>query len=250
MLQTWNKFCFTNGYIEVAVSLPGTPSVSGFWPAAWTMGNLGRAGYGASTEGLWPYSYEACDVGTLPNQTMPGQTPLMKPDGSMALSYQPGQRLSACSCPGSDHPGPHYNTPRNAPEIDILEATVEAGQGIASQSYQLAPYNADYAFNNASPAVIIEDPASTRLNTYTGAEYQQALSALAEFDSTAYGGSKFNTYAYEYHSGATDGYITWAINGKKTFTLNAGALDGDQRSGISNRVVSEEPMVSRPTTTR
>lgn len=33
MLQGWNKFCFTNGYVEVSVSLPGTPGVSGFWPA-------------------------------------------------------------------------------------------------------------------------------------------------------------------------------------------------------------------------
>lgn len=55
------------------------------------MGNLGRAGFGASLEGLvsssfevqeesfgrlllqWPYSYDSCDVGTLPNQTYPGQ---------------------------------------------------------------------------------------------------------------------------------------------------------------------------------
>jgi len=68
---------------------------SGFWPAIWTMGNLGRAGYGASLEGTvcvfinelplnlvntncqWPYSYDSCDVGTLPNQTYPGtQTPI------------------------------------------------------------------------------------------------------------------------------------------------------------------------------
>lgn len=33
------------------------------------MGNLGRAGYGASVEGLWPYTYDSCDVGTLANQT-------------------------------------------------------------------------------------------------------------------------------------------------------------------------------------
>lgn len=33
------------------------------------MGNLGRAGYGASVDGMWPYSYDTCDVGTLPNQT-------------------------------------------------------------------------------------------------------------------------------------------------------------------------------------
>lgn len=59
MLQSWNQFCFTGGYIEVAVNLPGRPDVSGFWPGAWTMGNLGRAGYGASNEGTWPYSYDA-----------------------------------------------------------------------------------------------------------------------------------------------------------------------------------------------
>jgi beta-glucanase (GH16 family) len=47
-----NKFCFTGGYIEAAVQLPGPNNVIGMWPAIWTMGNLGRAGYGASLEGL------------------------------------------------------------------------------------------------------------------------------------------------------------------------------------------------------
>lgn len=35
------------------------------------MGNLGRANYGATTQGTWPYAYSACDVGTLRNQTTP-----------------------------------------------------------------------------------------------------------------------------------------------------------------------------------
>lgn len=52
MLTSWNKWCFTTGYVEVSVSLPGNGETPGFWPAAWTMGNLGRAGYGATTEGL------------------------------------------------------------------------------------------------------------------------------------------------------------------------------------------------------
>lgn len=39
---------------------------------SWAMGNLGRAGFGASLEGMWPYTYDSCDVGTLPNQTWPG----------------------------------------------------------------------------------------------------------------------------------------------------------------------------------
>jgi beta-glucanase (GH16 family) len=52
IVSTWNKFCFTGGLVEVAVTLPGSPTIPGFWPAVWTMGNLGRVGYGASTDGL------------------------------------------------------------------------------------------------------------------------------------------------------------------------------------------------------
>lgn len=40
---------------------------------SWAMGNLGRAGYGASLDGTWPYTYDSCDVGTLKNQTLNGQ---------------------------------------------------------------------------------------------------------------------------------------------------------------------------------
>lgn len=51
MMTSWNKFCFTGGLIVANVSLPGANNVAGLWPAIWTMGNLGRAGYGASLEG-------------------------------------------------------------------------------------------------------------------------------------------------------------------------------------------------------
>lgn len=37
-LSSWNKLCFTGGYIEVSLSLPGTSTATGFWPGAWTMG--------------------------------------------------------------------------------------------------------------------------------------------------------------------------------------------------------------------
>lgn len=52
MIQTWNKFCFTGGLVEAKVMMPSVNSLSGLWPAIWTMGNLGRAGYGATTDGL------------------------------------------------------------------------------------------------------------------------------------------------------------------------------------------------------
>jgi hypothetical protein len=84
-------------------------------------GNLGRAGYGATTEGMWPYSYDTCDLGTFPlqqdrNGNPSVQTQLGK-DGT--FSSLPGQKLSSCSCPGSDHPGPNVGTGRGVPEIDM-----------------------------------------------------------------------------------------------------------------------------------
>lgn len=96
------------------------------------MGNLGRAGYGASLDGVWPYSYDACDVGTLPNQTLNGvpaaATMNGDPTRNGALSYLPGQRLSRCTCEGESHPGPKHSdgtfVGRAAPEIDVFEAQV------------------------------------------------------------------------------------------------------------------------------
>lgn len=57
MMTTWNNFCFTGGIVQAAVMLPGSPDITGYWPAVWTMGNLGRVGYGATTDGMWPYTY-------------------------------------------------------------------------------------------------------------------------------------------------------------------------------------------------
>jgi beta-glucanase (GH16 family) len=104
MLQSWNQMCFQySAYIEVRLSLPGTPAVGGFWPGVWMMGNLGRPGYGATTEGTWPYTYDACDLGTLKNQTNPAGTgpaaALRTSDGNALSLYVPipraGRRLTA-----------------------------------------------------------------------------------------------------------------------------------------------------------
>jgi hypothetical protein len=108
-------------------------------------GNLGRAGFGASTDGMWPYSYDTCDWGTLPNQTFEGQPAAALTNGDPryndALSYQSGQRLSRCTCPGDkSHPGPKHSDGsfygRMAPELDLLEASSFHGIGTVSQSGQ------------------------------------------------------------------------------------------------------------------
>jgi Beta-glucan synthesis-associated protein SKN1/KRE6/Sbg1 len=32
MVSSWNKVCFTTGYIETSISLPGNAVTSGLWP--------------------------------------------------------------------------------------------------------------------------------------------------------------------------------------------------------------------------
>jgi hypothetical protein len=51
MLNSWNQLCFKGGVFEVSLSLPGPGGVPGLWPGVWSMGNLGRPGYKATTEG-------------------------------------------------------------------------------------------------------------------------------------------------------------------------------------------------------
>ncbi len=38
--------------MAASVQLPGINNIVGLWPAVWAMGNLGRAGYGASLDGM------------------------------------------------------------------------------------------------------------------------------------------------------------------------------------------------------
>lgn len=219
------------------------------------MGNLGRAAYGASLDGMWPYSYDSCDVGTLANQTQ-NDLPLAAiqngdPYHGDVLSYLPGQRLSACTCPGEDHPGPTKPdgtlTGRSAPEIDIFEAIVNPSslEGFVSQSCQWAPYNAGYKIHNTTgPAYTIEDSNITAFNHYVGGVYQQVTSALAKTNQSCYTANNgcFTTYGYEYKPG-NDGYVTWFNNAQRAWTLNSAALEPDPLTEIQRRPVPQEPMV-------
>ncbi|KAF8555182.1 glycoside hydrolase family 16 protein [Imleria badia] len=254
MIQSWNKFCFTGGLIETSVILPGSNNVHGLWPAVWTMGNLGRAGFGASLEGLWPYSYDSCDVGTLSNQTYPGQkTPLAATENGDplyggVLSFLPGQRLSACTCPGESHPGPvHQNgsyVGRSAPEIDIFEATVDSGVGKVSQSAQWAPFDAAYAWFNTTDNYAIYDPNNTVLNPYVGGAYQQTTSGLTVTNQDCYELDKAcsSVYGFEYVPGFDNAYITWISDDKRVWTVTAGGLGPDPLTEISARPIPQEPM--------
>ncbi|KAF8886596.1 beta-glucan synthesis-associated [Gymnopilus junonius] len=261
MLQTWNKFCFTTGYIEVSVTFPGPDqNTQGYWPGAWTMGNLARPGYAATTDGMWPYTYDSCDVGTFPNQTLKdgsGPAAALHSDASrdkynFELSWLSGQRVSACSCPGSDHPGPAVNIGRGAPEIDIFETEKDkvnpVGQ-VVSQSAQFAPFSHDYTYNNDSSSWQLFNDL-TRANTYKGSAVQQAISSLTTTPTDMFqgSGSVYHTFGFEYWSDPKnrgDGFITWQADGQKTYEIwppAVGADQGTNGSGVGPRLIPEEPM--------
>ncbi|ODV79209.1 glycoside hydrolase family 16 protein [Suhomyces tanzawaensis NRRL Y-17324] len=231
MVQSWNKFCFTEGKIDIAARLPNYGGFSGLWPGLWTMGNLGRPGYLATTEGVWPYSYDACDAGITPNQS--------SPDG---ISYLPGQRLNSCTCKGESHPNPGKG--RGAPEIDVIEAEADTAinNGVASQSLQLAPfdiwYYPDYDW------LEIYNLSVTTMNTYTGGPFQQALSATTTLNITWYErgnvAHNFQSYGFEYLNDDTNGYLRWFVGQDPTLTVHANALHPN--GNIDWRRLSKEPM--------
>lgn len=104
MMQSWNKFCFTGGIVEVDIIFPGQPFIGGLWPAVWMLGNLGRATYEASTNMIWPWSFDKCD-----------------------RTLQPAQTISACN--RENHYGMHSYQGRGATEIDIVEAMMGESNG-------------------------------------------------------------------------------------------------------------------------
>lgn len=253
MMSSWNKFCFTGGMVVTSVTLPGSPTIVGLWPAIWAMGNLGRAGYGASLEGMWPYTYDACDVGTAPNQTLNGLPIAATENGDRsaggALSYLPGQRLSRCTCPGESHPGPVHSdgtlVGRGAPEIDFFEAQITNEVGRVSQSAQWAPFNNGYHWFNTSDNLIIPNPAISQLNTYIGGADQQATSTVTTTDQNCYevgGTGCFSVYGIEYKAGFDDAYISWISNNQVSWTLKQPGMAADTSVEISGRPIPQEPM--------
>ncbi|KAG1740100.1 glycoside hydrolase family 16 protein [Suillus occidentalis] len=251
------------GYIEVSISLPGPNqetmcyvSGGGAWLGAWTIGNLARPGYGATTDGVWPYSYDSCDVGTFPNQTEPdgsGPAAALQSNASKAkyiyeLSWLSGQRRARAQ--EKTIPGPSVNVGRGAPEIDILEVEhnkVGSGQ-VVSQSGQFAPFTHDYVYlNDTQDEWFVNTPDITHANTHQGSAELTPLFCHQPTSGVCLDGSpdnifqesgaQFTTLGFEYWSDPTnpsDGYITW-----QTASIESARVDG---TGVSQRLISVEPM--------
>lgn len=125
MIQGWNKFCFTGGIIEVDVKFPGIGHVGGLWPAIWMLGNLGRATYEASTNLLWPWSFDKCD-----------------------RSLQLAQSISACN--EQNHYGLQPRKGRGATEIDIVEVMYGEGGALPNTIPPIEQPYADFTLQVSS----------------------------------------------------------------------------------------------------
>ena len=229
MVNSWNQVCMSGGLLEVSVSLPGPGGAAGLWPGIWTLGNLGRPGYKASTEGLWPYTYNSCDTGITPNQSMT--------DGT---SYLPGQKLPSCTCPGEDHPTP--GTGRGAPEIDVFEASADPNLklGVITQSYQVAPFDIWYHPNYDHFA--IPNYNVTQMNGYCGGPFQQAVSAQTELNNNWYDGKLYQKYGFDYTPGSlSDGNLTWFVGDDISFMITGNSVGPN--GNVDSRPISYEPML-------
>lgn len=190
-------------------------------------GNLGRPGYKASTEGVWPYTYNSCDLGITPNQS--------QADG---LSYLPGQKLASCTCKGEDHPSP--GTGRGAPEIDVLEGSVDPINriGVVTQSLQVAPFDVwwhpDYDFTQ------IPNYNTTSMNGYCGGPFQQAISATTLLNNEWYDGNAYQKYAFEYVPGTDKGKIAWFVGEDQSFMMDGRSIRPN--GNVGERLIPEEPL--------
>lgn len=189
------------------------------------MGNLGRATWQETTNGLWPWSFDQCVEEESPNVAA-------------------AQSINACN----DKPnfGLHPHQGRGAPEIDIFEAmATEAFSGM-TQSLQVAP-----ALPKTFRPNIGQTPAkgmwydgiefsngAVNNDAYYGPEGADAVSANIGTDVSFY--STFHTFRVEWELGE-EGYIRWFVDDKKFFEIPASALS-KQYGDLPGRRIPEEPM--------
>ncbi|KAL6750288.1 hypothetical protein V8C86DRAFT_3031200, partial [Haematococcus lacustris] len=123
MVSSWNKLCFTGGYLEVRAKLPGNPQVGGLWPSIWLLGNLARAGYVNSTLGMAAYSAPQC----VPEN----------PTLNQAFDENLGLEQNACAVAG------RYDwqngTARSAPQISLLSAKIFTPQTASPLAFPPPP---------------------------------------------------------------------------------------------------------------
>lgn len=244
MLQSWNKFCYTGGILEVDVKFPGRHDVGGLWPAVWLMGNLGRATFEASTNLMWPWSYSKCN-----------------------RELQRAQEISGCD--STSHYDLDAGRGRGATEIDIIEImagpagklpivkndvqrpytsmTLQVAPGIPASKkrppagtlpewgfhwYSNLTYGPDTSINPFFYGTYLAATKTQEPVFRTAEESYQcdAISSMMTIDKSYF--ETMHTFRFEWQPG-DDGYVHWYVDGKLRFGVEAAGLR-EQESKIPN----------------
>lgn len=150
----------------------------------------------------------------------------------------PGQKLSSCTCSGEDHPTPGKG--RGAPEIDVLEGSVDPNNhiGVVTQSLQVAPFDIwwhpDYEY------LQIPNYDTTSMNGYCGGPFQQAISATTLLNNEWYDGNAYQKYAFEYIPGTDNGKLAWFVGEDQSFMMDGRSIRPN--GNVDQRLIPEEPM--------
>lgn len=83
------------------------------------------------------------------------------------------------------------------------------------------------------------DRSVSEMNTYQGGPFQQAISGLTNLNNKWYNGREYQRYAFEY-SPDKDGYVTWYVGPKQTWTLDPRAIGPN--GNIGQRMIPAEPL--------
>ncbi|RLN49476.1 hypothetical protein BBJ29_000106 [Phytophthora kernoviae] len=220
-VQTWNKFCYTGGFVEVRAMLPGKWGVPGTWPAIWIMGNLGRAAFLGSQDGTWPWSFDVC-------------APFVEKVEKVK------QKINACGNLTNKHDKESYPEMyglnpfqgRGATEIDVIEAQIRARDEPAyvSTSLQIRPSLSD---DMRPPSERLPSPGQwyqglkfgnfTRINSdYYGELGLDSISALTQLQPDAF--RAYHLYRLDWSPGP-EGYIRWWMDGNFMFEIPGSALN-------------------------
>ncbi|KAL4152181.1 hypothetical protein PRNP1_009115 [Phytophthora ramorum] len=219
-VQTWNKFCYTGGYIEVKAILPGKWGIPGTWPAIWIMGNIGRAPFLGSQDGTWPWSFDVC-------------APFVEKTEKVK------QKISACGNLTNKHDKSSYPEMyglnpfqgRGATEIDVIEAQIRARDEPAfiSTSLQIRPSLSE---DMRPGSETLPAPGQwyqglkfgefTRINSdYYGEVGLDSISALTQLETNAF--RDFHLYRLDWSPGP-EGYIRWWLDSAFLFEIPGSAL--------------------------
>lgn len=247
MVQSWNKFCFTGGVLELSIQLPGDAYSGGLWPAAWLMGNLVRATYDGAVH-KWPWSYDRCEA-------------------DLATK----QEINACN--GKPGFGLHPHQGRGAPEIDIFE--VMPGHNMPGHDSLVRPFMSNSL--QVSPGIPAwrnrpknGEKLSEGVSWYSNLRYDSSRSALndgfwgqecgPEYDDTPTKLYKYqedalsvntdlnqthfdshHVYRLEWEPGSTaaggGGYLEWYLDGEFVF-----GISGDSLASATGALIPQEPM--------